>query len=82
MKSTLKKLKCTANIKILRRGPNTTYIPLIRIGGNANFRFGVGGNGNFRVNINMLVYPTQNFLVRGITQREAPTQGILHCSGI
>ena len=43
----------TAKAKILRWGPNTTYILLTRvgvcIGGNANLRFGVGGNTNFSV---------------------------------
>ena len=42
-----------ANAKILRLGPNATYIPLARIGvlcwGNANFMLRVGGNANFSV---------------------------------
>ena len=40
-----------ANAKILRLGPNATYIPLTGVGGNANFRFGVGENANFRFDI-------------------------------
>ena len=32
-----------------RWGPNTTYIPPARVGGNANFRVRVGGNTNFRI---------------------------------
>ena len=38
-----------ANARILRLGPNATYIPLTRVGVNANFRVGVGGNANFIV---------------------------------
>ena len=30
------------NAKILRWGPNATYIPLTGVGGEANYRFGVG----------------------------------------
>ena len=37
------------NAKILHWGPNATYIPLARVGGNANFMFRIGGNANFSV---------------------------------
>ena len=42
-----------ANAKILRLGPNATYIPLARVGvlcwGNSNVMLHVGGNANFSV---------------------------------
>ena len=70
------------------RRPNATYniIPLTRVGfgvrANANFRFGVGGlaSGNPNIHIldtNMLVSPTQNAGVGGISQRQPPTADIL-----
>ena len=31
------------------RRPNATYVPLTRVHGKANFRFGVGGKANFSV---------------------------------
>ena len=37
-------MKCTWPT---RWGPYATYIPLTRVGGNANFGFGFGGNTNF-----------------------------------
>ena len=49
MKSIKKKERYMANVQILRWGRNITYIPLTRVGGKANFRFGVGGNANFSV---------------------------------
>ena len=57
------------------------------VGANANFRFGVGGlaSGNTNSHIldtNMLVFPTQNSGVGGITQRQPPTPGILRSGGI
>ena len=36
----------------------------------------------FFFNTNMLVSPMQNSCVGGIAQRERPTRGVLHCSGI
>ena len=68
-----------ANAEMLRWAPNTTYIPLARIGvlhwGNSNFMFRIGGNANFSVfrDTNMLVYPMQNCGVGGINQRKDPT---------
>ena len=38
-----------ANARILHWGPNATYIPPVRIGGNANFSVCVVGNTNFSV---------------------------------
>ena len=41
-----------ANAKILRWGPNATYIPLalgVGVGGNTNFSICFGGNANFSV---------------------------------
>ena len=60
-----------ANAKILRRGPDATYIPLICVGGNANFVFRVWGKAYFRV----FRYPhvgitNANSRVGGLTQRE------------
>ena len=57
------------------------------VGANANLRFGVGGlasgNANFHIlDTNMLVSPTQNAGVGGITQRQPPTLGILRSGGI
>ena len=72
-----------ANAKILRWGPNATYIPLTGVGGCAHFTFCVGGNANFTFCVgskiptcwytNMLVSPTQNSGVGGIAQRQPPT---------
>ena len=56
MKSTPKILKLMdmANAKIVRLGPNSTYIPLTCVpgfcdGGNANFKIRVGDKANFSV---------------------------------
>ena len=42
-KSTIKEMYM-ASARILRWGPNTTYIPPVRVGGNTNFSFCIGGN--------------------------------------
>ena len=54
-----------------------------RVGRNANFSIHVGATQTLAfLDTNMLVSPTQNSRVGGIAQREAPTQGVMHCSGI
>ena len=68
MKSTQKKKEMyMANARILRLGPNTTYIPLTRVGilhwGVMQILvFALGGTQILVfLDTNMLVFPTQNF---------------------
>ena len=66
MKSTQKNVIYMANAKILRWGPNTTYIPLARVGvcvwSKANFMFRLGVRQILAfLDTNMLVLPTQIF---------------------
>ena len=58
-----------ANAKILRLGPNATYILLISIGGSHR---GVVQILAF-LDTNMLVLPTQISAFGGMTQHKAPT---------
>ena len=53
------------NAKMLRWGPNTTYIPLTGVGGNTNFRFGVGGDSNLKLRVGSKI-PTCWYLQRKI----------------
>ena len=76
-----------ANAKILRLGPNATYIPWLVlefcVGGNANFMFCVGGNaylGVFRYQ--HVGIPKAKCGVGGLSQRQDPTQKVLRRSGI
>ena len=69
------------------RRPNTTYIPLTRFGssrwGNANFRFGVEVTQILAfLDTSMLVSPTRNCGVGGLSQREDPMRMAWLRSGI
>ena len=69
-----------ANARPNARGPNANYIPLAGVGCS---RLGIGcsklrvGCSKLRVGI-----PNAKFLRWGLDQCEAPTQRVLHCSGI
>ena len=84
---TRKERKYMASARILRWGPNATYIPLTRVGvfvgGNTTFSICVGGNANFSIfRYQHVGIANANFRVWGLTQREAPTPVVLRRSGI
>ena len=75
-----------ANANFLRWGPTATFVPLARVGlagvtQTSCFVLGVRQILAFLGN-NMLVYPTQNCGVGGLSQRKDPPQMVLRRSGI
>ena len=62
-----------ANMRILRWGPNATFIPPAQVWGLALGEF---------LDTNMLLSPTQSYGIEGLSQREDPTRMVLRCSGI
>ena len=65
------------------RGPNATYIPCGRVGVTQVLGLALGVTQILAfLNTNMLVYPTGNCGIRGLSQHEDPTQMVLRRSGI